>query len=620
MSASVAVCMCTYNGARHLGEQLTSLGSQTRLPDEIVISDDGSKDGTLDLLERWAASACTSVSIEAREAPVGHVANLESALRRACSDIIFICDQDDRWSPEKVQRLAQVLEGSPAPAGAFCDSSIIDEAGDPVAGSLWQTLRFVGAEQESVARGSGLQVLLRRNVVAGHALALRRARLDLLLPFPDVDHADWWLALGLLLDGGLVPLSERLVDYRLHSANAVGLRSRTSVPWRIAATRPRDRSARDAALLDDLVRRFDSLRPGSLSDADRTLVRAKIAHSLRRSSLSPRRLSRVVPVVKGLASGDYALLEWTGKRADRPCRLGAMSGLQQDSELPVHDVAAVVVNYNAGAALSECVASLESERVQAIVVVDNGSTDDSLECLARENPGVQVFRTGQNLGFGGGANYGAKRTTGEMLLVCNPDLVLRPGALGAMVDRLMQDPSLGLVGPALVTPSGDIQPSGRAFPTLRRSMAQAVLGVLLPKNAYSQRYREANRTRAGTGIVDWVTGACFLVRRVAFDAVGGFDDRYFMYVEEVDLCWRLARAGWRTGYESSAQVLHLAGISTAPFPYRMIVAHHLSLWRYARRTTRGSERILLPVVAVGIACRCVVVCLRSAVVRMRRRG
>jgi hypothetical protein len=246
------------------------------------------------------------VLIEARTAPVGHVANLESALRRAGSDIIFICDQDDRWSPEKVQRLAQVLERSPAPAGAFCDSSIIDETGDPVAGSLWQTLRFVGAEQESVARGSGLQVLLRRNVVAGHALALRRERLDLLLPFPDVDHADWWLALGLFLDGGLVPLSERLVDYRLHGANTVGLRSRTSVPWRIAATRPRDRSARDAALLDDLVRRFDSLRPGSLNDADRALVRAKIAHSLGRSSLSPRRLSRVVPVARELASGGYA--------------------------------------------------------------------------------------------------------------------------------------------------------------------------------------------------------------------------------------------------------------------------------------------------------------------------
>jgi N-acetylglucosaminyl-diphospho-decaprenol L-rhamnosyltransferase len=119
--------------------------------------------------------------------------------------------------------------------------------------------------------------------------------------------------------------------------------------------------------------------------------------------------------------------------------------------------------------------------------------------------------------------------------------------------------------------------------------------------------------------VDWVTGACFLVRREAFDEVGGFDDRYFMYVEEVDLCWRLARAGWRTGYESSARVIHLAGVSTAAVPYRMIVAHHLSLWRFVRRTTCGSQRLLLPVVAAGIAGRCVAVCLRRVVVELGQR-
>jgi N-acetylglucosaminyl-diphospho-decaprenol L-rhamnosyltransferase len=113
--------------------------------------------------------------------------------------------------------------------------------------------------------------------------------------------------------------------------------------------------------------------------------------------------------------------------------------------------------------------------------------------------------------------------------------------------------------------------------------------------------------------VDWVTGACFLVRRVAFDSVGGFDERYFMYVEEVDLCWRLARAGWRTGYESSARVLHLAGVSTATVPYQMIAAHHLSLWRFARETACGWERLLLPFVAVGIGARFAAVSLRRIV-------
>ena len=289
------------------------------------------------------------------------------------------------------------------------------------------------------------------------------------------------------------------------------------------------------------------------------------------------------------------------------------------SEPPIREVAAVVVNYNAGPALSECVASLQREGIEEFVVVDNGSTDNSLHGLAAENPGVTVLHTGRNLGFGGGVNYGAQRVVGELLLVCNPDLVLQPGALDAMVGRLAQDSSLGLVGPALVDPTGDLQPSGRAFPTIRRSSVQAVLGALFPKSGYSRSYREANRARARTGVVDWVTGACFLVRRGAFDAVGGFDGRYFMYVEEVDLCWRLAKAGWRTGYEASAHVVHLAGVSTSAAPYRMIVAHHFSLWRFARRTASGSDRLLLPAVAVGIVCRCAFVCLRQIVVHRGRR-
>ena len=289
-------------------------------------------------------------------------------------------------------------------------------------------------------------------------------------------------------------------------------------------------------------------------------------------------------------------------------------------ELPTHELAAVVVNYNAGSALSECVASLERAGVKSIVVVDNGSTDGSLEGIGASHSQVRVLRTGRNLGYGGGVNYGVEQTTEAFLLVCNPDLVLQPGSLDAMADRLAKDPSLGLVGPALVSSAGSEQTSGRSFPTIRRSSVQAALGVLLPNNSHSRRYREANRARAETGIVDWVTGACFLVRREAFEAVRGFDGRYFMYVEEVDLCWRLAKAGWRTGYESSARVMHLAGVSTAAVPYQMIVAHHLSLWRFTRRTTRGAERLLLPVVALGIACRCVALCLLRVIAHRHAGG
>jgi glycosyltransferase involved in cell wall biosynthesis len=305
MSASVAVCLCTYNGADHLADQLASLDSQVRLPDQIVVGDDCSEDGTVDLLERWAASTPLPVSFERRRHTMGHVANLESTLRRATSDLILICDQDDIWSRWKVQRLASVLEADLAAAGAFSDSGLLDETGARLAGSLWRTLRFNAAEQASVASGHGMGVLLRRNVVAGHALAFRRDRLDALLPFPDIYHADWWLALGLLADGGLLPLAERLVDYRLHQRNAVGLRSRTSMARRLSTTSLRTRSQADAALLEELVRRLDTTRSGLLRSEDRVLLQSKIAHSSARGSLPTHRFARLGPVSRSLTRGDY---------------------------------------------------------------------------------------------------------------------------------------------------------------------------------------------------------------------------------------------------------------------------------------------------------------------------
>lgn len=268
------------------------------------------------------------------------------------------------------------------------------------------------------------------------------------------------------------------------------------------------------------------------------------------------------------------------------------------------------MNYDAGGALAECVASLRREGAAEIVVVDNDSTDDSLSRLAASDPDVDVVSPGRNLGYGGGANFGARRVGGELLLVCNPDVALGPGALDALESRLAADPSLGLVGPALVAPDGTACRSGGAFPTIGRSSLQALLGALAPESAYSRRYRAENRALGESGVLDWVTGACFLVRRQAFDAVGGFDERYFMYVEEVDLCWRLAKAGWRTGYEASAVVVHLSGVSTSSRPYRMALAHHRSLWRFARRTATGPARLLLPAVAVGTVVRWAVVSLR----------
>jgi len=143
----------------------------------------------------------------------------------------------------------------------------------------------------------------------------------------------------------------------------------------------------------------------------------------------------------------------------------------------------------------------------------------------------------------------------------------------------------------------------RTFPDLVDAIGHGLLGAVAPANRFTRRYRMLDWDHSQAAAVDWVSGACLLVRRSAWDVVGGFDPAYFMYLEDVDLCWRAGRAGWAVGYEPAARVLHVQGASTRRRPYRMLVAHHRSLWRFARTTTTGGRRAALPVVAVGLVAR-----------------
>ncbi|MGO9195729.1 MAG: glycosyltransferase family 2 protein [Acidimicrobiales bacterium] len=270
------------------------------------------------------------------------------------------------------------------------------------------------------------------------------------------------------------------------------------------------------------------------------------------------------------------------------------------AELPV---AAIVVNYNAGEALAPCVASLKAEGVAELVVVDNRSSDGSVASLRREGPGPRVIESARNLGYGAAANLGAALTTAPYLLICNPDLVVRPGSVGSLLTRLAQDDSLAVVGPLLRDADGEVYPSGRDFPGLADAIGHACLGLIWGGNPWTRRYRHLGADQHRSRSADWVSGAFMAVRRVAFESVGGFDEAYFMYVEDVDLCWRLRRAGWGTWYEPTAEVLHEQGLSASQHPYRMLASHHRSMWRFASRTAEGTERLLLPLMAAGLIAR-----------------
>jgi len=151
--------------------------------------------------------------------------------------------------------------------------------------------------------------------------------------------------------------------------------------------------------------------------------------------------------------------------------------------------------------------------------------------------------------------------------------------------------------------NGTIYPSARSVPRIRDAVGHGLLGLVWPTNPFTRRYRQLDADPARRRDVDWVSGAAVWLRRAALTTVGGWDERYFMYVEDVDLCWQLRGRGWRVGYEPGAVVTHVQGATTAKHPYRMIAEHHRSLYRFASKRWHGARRLALPFAAAFLALR-----------------
>jgi N-acetylglucosaminyl-diphospho-decaprenol L-rhamnosyltransferase len=268
----------------------------------------------------------------------------------------------------------------------------------------------------------------------------------------------------------------------------------------------------------------------------------------------------------------------------------------QAAGAPAARWSAVVVAYESGELLTECVRTLITDTSAGssdVVVVDNGSEDGSVDRLRAAMPDIEIIVTGSNRGYAAGANAGIAASSAPVVAVCNADLRVMPGTAGAMLQRFDAEPDLGAVGPLVLQPDGRPYPSARRVPSVGDAVGHGLVGPFRPDNRFTRRYRELDADPRRARDVDWVSGAAVWLRRTALDAVGGWDDGYFMYVEDVDLCWRLRSAGWRVAYEPAGQVVHVQGASTARHPYRMIVAHHRSLLRFAAKRWRGWRRVLL---------------------------
>ena len=277
-------------------------------------------------------------------------------------------------------------------------------------------------------------------------------------------------------------------------------------------------------------------------------------------------------------------------------------------------VAAVLVTYESAADLPGCVESITRAAPAGgvdVVVVDNASRDGSAE-VARAL-GLKVIENPGNEGYARAMNAGAAASSSAWVLALNPDTRLTPDALVRMLATGEADPAIGCVGPDLRNPDGTAYPTGRRFPSLAVGGLHALLAPVWPGNPATRHYHMAGSDRSRPTQVDWVSGACMLLRRSAFEAVGGFDGGYFMYFEDMDLCMRLAQAGWRVLLDPIAKVEHAGGNSTRKAPYRKVINHHRSSLRfYCRRFARDPRILLAPLVAAGLALRAAVSLARTA--------
>jgi GT2 family glycosyltransferase len=255
------------------------------------------------------------------------------------------------------------------------------------------------------------------------------------------------------------------------------------------------------------------------------------------------------------------------------------------------EVSIIIVNWNTRELLAECLESVRSSvgtserwNVQTLVV-DNASQDGSAAMMRERFPWVTLIENGQNLGFARGNNQGISRAEGRYVLLLNPDTVVHSGALGALVAFMGTHPSAGAAGARLINPDGSLQASCHPMLSPGREFWRLLfLERIWPRATYPMHRWDDSTPRR----VEVIKGACMMLRRTALEQVGSFDESYFMYTEEVDLCYRLTQAGWELWYAPQAQVIHYGEASSHQAAEAMYVQLYRSKVQFYRK--HGGER------------------------------
>lgn len=271
-------------------------------------------------------------------------------------------------------------------------------------------------------------------------------------------------------------------------------------------------------------------------------------------------------------------------------------------------LAVVTVSYGSDQVLPGFLGSIPAASAERplVAVADNKPEADSPVAEIVGAAGARYVPLDGNRGYGSAINavVSALPASIAWVLISNPDVVLGAGSVDRLLAVAREDPGIGAVGPAILDPDGSVYPSARSIPSLRTGIGHALFANLWMNNPWSRAYRNDSSAHVARRDAGWLSGACLLVRRSAFDRVGGFDEGYFMYFEDVDLGYRLGRAGFRNVYEPEATVIHTGAHSTEGESSAMIGAHHDSARRFLDRKYAGP--LMWPVrvvLRIGLAVR-----------------
>lgn len=303
----LSIALCTYNGEAYLAEQLGSIAAQRRLPDELIVCDDRSNDGTLGILDAFARNSSFPVHIHENAANVGSNKNFEKAILLCTGDIIALADQDDFWLPEKLSRIADAFDGNPHAGVVFSNAAVVDRNLNPLGITLWERFEFTRKRKRQFDSGNAWRVLLDRQMVTGATMAFRKGFTDKIVPFPSSWIHDAWIAFIMSLCAEMVYIDEPLVQYREHPGQQLGARRKKAVLTARAVFG--DNSGlyvREFRRYSQGHRRLKKLR-STLPDYDGKIkaIRDRVVYYYSRSHMPKEKRKRVFAVAANLCSLRY---------------------------------------------------------------------------------------------------------------------------------------------------------------------------------------------------------------------------------------------------------------------------------------------------------------------------